>query len=237
MECRDFQRYAATLMFECKSLDLGAVYAGMAIGSTLTAGPALYLANFNSGKIDVLDTNFKATTTAGGFADSSIPAGFAPFNIWAVNGQLYVTYAKQDAAKKNDVAGAGNGMVDIFDFNGNLVQRLTSGGALNSPWGVAVAPSGWGAFSSAVLVGNFGDGKINAFDPKAGTMLGTLDDSTGAPIVIQGLWALAFGNGASGGDVKYLLLHGGDYERHHTARTIWKCHAASAGSGRSEWCE
>jgi uncharacterized protein (TIGR03118 family) len=186
----------------------GAVYKGLAIGSN-ASGPLLYAANFNSGKIDVFDAKFAATTVAGGFTDPNIPAGFAPFNIWPLGGKLYVTYAKQDATKRDDVAGAGNGLVDVFDFDGNLQKRLISNGALNSPWGVAIAPSTFGAFGGALLVGNFGDGAINAFDLTAGTQLGTLQDSTGKAISIPGLWALLFGNGASGGDRNTLYFASG----------------------------
>ncbi len=172
----------------------GAVYTGLASDPT-AANARLYAANFNSGKIDVFDANFAPTTVAGGFADPNLPAGFAPFNIWNIGGKLYVTYAKQDAAKKHDVSGPGNGFVNVFDLNGTLLQRIVSNGPLNSPWGVAIAPANWGAFGGALLVGNFGDGKINAFDLKTGNTLGTLQDSTGKPIVIQGLWAILFGNG------------------------------------------
>lgn len=176
----------------------GAVYKGLA--SNPSGTPMLYAANFNSGKIDVFDASFNPTTVLGGFMDPNIPAGFAPFNIQSLGGQLYVTYAMQDPAKKVDVPGPGNGFVDIFDLNGNLIQRLVSNGPLNSPWGVAIAPAGWGAFGGAVLVGNFGDGTINAFNPKTGASLGTLQDTSGNAIVNPGLWALQFGNGKSGGD-------------------------------------
>jgi uncharacterized protein (TIGR03118 family) len=186
----------------------GTVYKGMAI-ATNNGAPMLYLANFSYGKIDVLDTNFKLTTVPGGFGDANLPAGFAPFNIWNLNGKLYVMFAKQGPSKKVDQPGVGNGVVDIFDLNGNLLQRLTAGGPLNSPWGVAVSGGGWGAFSNAVLVGNFGDGHINAFDPTTGNLLGTLQDASGAPIAIQGLWAIMFGNGASGGDARYLYFVAG----------------------------
>ncbi|HVO98853.1 MAG TPA: TIGR03118 family protein [Bryobacteraceae bacterium] len=196
----------ATVMIDNSAA--GTVYKGMAIGST-SAGPLLYLANFSYGTIDVLDTNFKLTTVPGGFGDANLPAGYAPFNIWPLNGSLYVMFAKQDARKKNDAPGPGNGVVDVFDFNGNFLQRLAAGGPLNSPWGVAMAPAGWGAFSNSVLIGNFGDGKINSFDPATGKFLGALQDSTGAPISIQGLWAILFGNGASGGDNHYLYFTAG----------------------------
>jgi uncharacterized protein (TIGR03118 family) len=198
----------ATVMIDNSTA--GTVYKGMAI-ATNGGAPMLYLANFSYGKIDVLDTNFKLTTVPGGFVDPNLPAGLAPFNIWTLNGNLYVAYAKQGPAKKNDQPGVGNGVVNIFDFNGNLIQRLTAGGPLNSPWGIALSGGGWGALSNAVLVGNFGDGHINAFDPKTGNLIATMQDATGKPVTIQGLWALAFGNGASSGDAKYLYFTAGIY--------------------------
>jgi uncharacterized protein (TIGR03118 family) len=197
---------AATVMIDNSTA--GAVYKGMAI-ATNNGAPMLYLANFSNGTVDVLDTTFKPTTVSGAFADPNMLPGFAPFNIWNYNNQLYVMYAKQDPTKKLDQPGVGNGVVDIFDLNGTLLQRVTSAGPLNSPWGVALAPAGWGAFGGAVLIGNFGDGKINAFDPKTGNLLGTLQDPTGKAISIQGLWAILFGNGGSGGDVRYLYFTAG----------------------------
>ncbi len=200
---------AATVMIDNSAA--GTVYKGMAIAVNGTA-PMLYLANFSFGVIDVLDTNFKLASVPGGFTDPNLPAGFAPFNIWNVNGQLYVMYAKQDATKKVDQPGVGNGVVDIFDLNGNLVQRLTSGGPLNSPWGVALAGGNFGALSNSVLVGNFGDGHINAFDPKTGALIGTMQDATGKAISIQGLWAILFGNGASSGDARFLYFTAGIFQ-------------------------
>ncbi len=172
----------------------GAVYKGLAIG-TSAAGGTLYGANFHSGKIDTWGPGFAAVTLAGSFTDPTVPAGFAPFNIWNLNNSLYVEYAKQDANQFLDVAGAGNGYVAVFDLNGNLLQHLVSNGPLNSPWGVAIAPAGWGAFGGALLVGNFGDGHVNAFSLTTGASLGALQDSTGNPIVISGLWGLLFGSG------------------------------------------
>jgi len=172
----------------------GAVYKGLAIG-TSTAGGTLYAANFHSGKIDTWGPGFAAVTLAGKFVDPAVPAGFAPFNIWNLGTSLYVEYAKQDSKGFLDVAGAGNGYVAIFDMNGNLLQHVVSNGPLNSPWGVAIAPAGWGAFGGALLVGNFGDGRINAFNPTTGAFLGALQDSTGNPIAISGLWGLMFGAG------------------------------------------
>ncbi len=186
-----------------------AVYKGLGIG-TSALGSTLYAPNFRSGNIDVFDGSFKPATVAGGFKDPGIPAGYAPFNIWTVNGSLYVAYAQQDANKFFEVVGAGLGYVSQFDFDGNLKSHLISGGALNAPWGLAMAPANWGAFGGALLVGNFGDGRINAFDPKSGTLLGTLQDPNGNPLQISGLWAIAFGNGGRGGDVNTLYYQAGN---------------------------
>jgi uncharacterized protein (TIGR03118 family) len=192
----------------------GAVYKGVALGAN-ASGPLLYAANFNAGTVDVFNGTFAAVKVTGGFADTSIPTGFAPFNVANLGGKLYVSYAKQDAEKHDDVPGAGNGFVDIFDMNGNLQTRLISNGPLNSPWGMAIAPSTFGAFGGALLVGNFGDGKINAVDPSAGTLLGTLQDTTGNAIAIDGLWAILFGNGKNGGDQNTLYFTAGpDQEQH-----------------------
>lgn len=169
----------------------GAVYKGLAIDNNFDF---LYAANFHAGTIDVFNSTFSPTTLAGNFTDPNIPSGFAPFNIQNLNGKLYVTYAKQDATGHDDVAGPGNGFVDVFDLNGNFVKRLISNGPLNSPWGLALSPGDFGDFSNDLLVGNFGDGEINAFDPLTGKFLGTMLDKNGNPIVIEGLWGLRFGN-------------------------------------------
>lgn len=169
----------------------GASYTGIA--SNPTGTPMIYAANFNSGNIDVFDENFNPTTASGGFKDPNLPSGYAPYNIWNLGGKLYVEYAK--AANKSVVTGAGNGFVDVFDTNGNLLQRVVSNGPLNAPWGVAIAPASWGAFGGALLVGNFGDGTINAFNLTTGATLGTLQNASGSPIVNTGLWGLVFGNG------------------------------------------
>jgi uncharacterized protein (TIGR03118 family) len=182
----------------------GAVYKGLA-----RVGTTLYATNFNSGNIDVFDTNFAPITVSGGFTDPNIPAGFAPFDIQNIGGLLYVTYAKQDAAKHDDTAGPGNGFVDIFNSAGVLQKRLISNGPLNSPWGLAVAPAGFGSFANDLLVGNFGDGGINAFDPNNGTFLGALTDANNNPIVIDGLWGLAFGNGSNGASTSALYFTAG----------------------------
>ena len=200
----------ATVMVDNSST--GAVYTGLAINP---AGPTLYAPNFYSGKIDVFDTNFHATTAAGGFADPNLPSGYAPYNIWNLGGKLYVTYALQNAAKNAPGGGAGDGLVDVFDTNGNLLQRLVSNGPLNAPWGVAIAPSTFGAFAGALLVGNFGDGTINAFNLTTGSSLGSLKDQNGNTIAISGLWALLFGNGKNGGDANTLYFTAGIQGQQH----------------------
>jgi len=144
-----------------------------------------------------------------------VPADFAPFNIANINGKLYVTYAKQDADKKDDVRAPGNGVLDVFDMTGALLGRLVTQGPLNSPWGMAIAPAGFGDFGGMLLVGNFGDGMIHAFDVNSGALAGTLmglaspGTTASSPIVIQGLWTLVFGNGGRGGDSATLYFTAG----------------------------
>jgi uncharacterized protein (TIGR03118 family) len=175
----------------------GASYTGCALGGT-SAAPLVFLANFAGGRVDVVDGTAALNPGAfpNAFVDALIPSGYAPFNIVALNNLLYVTYAKQDASKKNSVAGAGNGYVAVFDMNGNLVRTIIQQGALNAPWGLTMAPATFGAFANDLLVGNLGDGKINAFDPATGSLLGTLSDLNGAPISIEGLWSISFGSGS-----------------------------------------
>ena len=173
----------------------GAVYKGLAIATTGSATD-LYATNFNAGKIDVFNSTFAPVTLAGTFTDPNLPSGYAPFNIQNIGNALYVTFAQQDASKANDVPGAGHGFLDVFDTSGHLVKRLVSGGALNSPWGLALAPANFGDFSNALLVGNFGDGTIHAYDPATGTLLGTLQDGQGHTIQNVGLWSLKFGGGS-----------------------------------------
>jgi uncharacterized protein (TIGR03118 family) len=182
-------------------VDQGAVYKGLAIDDT---SGILYAANFRAGTIEAYNSSFAPANLTGSFTDPGLPAGYAPFDAKIINGQLYVTYAVQDSHKHDDVAGAGNGLVDIFDLNGDFVKRLVtngSGSVLNSPWGLQIAPASFGTFAGDLLVGNFGDGHINAFDPTNGTFEGTLDGSNGQPLFIEDLWALTVGNGSAlGGD-------------------------------------
>jgi uncharacterized protein (TIGR03118 family) len=176
----------------------GAVYKGMAILSPACCSPFLAVANFHSGLIETYTQNFDAVAPPGSFTDPALPAGYAPFNIQQVGSFVFVTYAVQDAAKHDPVNAAGNGVVNIFDLEGNFVGRYAQGSSLNSPWGVVQASPNFGAFASDILIGNFGDGKINAFDPGTGALLGTLEDQTGTPIVNASLWALVFGAGGTG---------------------------------------
>jgi uncharacterized protein (TIGR03118 family) len=175
-----------------------AVYKGLALGS-VNGSSFLYATDLHNNKVDVFDTNFaKPTAMQGKFIDPQIPAGFVPFGIAALNGQLYVSYAQQDAAKHDETTGAGLGYVDVFDFGGNFVSHFASAGALNAPWGMAVAPAGFGSLAGDLLIGNFGDGKINIFAPNGtalATSMGPLTVTNGGTITIPGLWALVFGNG------------------------------------------
>jgi uncharacterized protein (TIGR03118 family) len=174
----------------------GAVYKGLALSGS-GKGARLYAANFNSGAIEVYDSAFAPVTLpAGAFADTQITAGFAPFNVQAINSKIYVTYARQDAAAHDDVAGVGNGFVDVFSTRGKLIRRLASDGTLNSPWGVAVLPAGWRKFTGDVVVGNFGDGRLNVFNSR-GAFQGQLQDASSQPIAIDGLWGLITGTRAN----------------------------------------
>jgi uncharacterized protein (TIGR03118 family) len=185
-----------------------AVYKGCAIGGT-SSTTLLYAADFRHGKIAVWDGNLNPVQFLNAFIDPAVPPGFAPFNIVSLNGSLYVTYAKQDDQKMYDVSGAGNGYVAIFNMAGGLQTNLIDQGLLNSPWGMAIAPSTFGDFAHKLLVGNFRDGTINAFDPNTGAFAGTLNDTTGKPIAIPGIWSLQFGNGGSGGDPATLYFTAG----------------------------
>jgi uncharacterized protein (TIGR03118 family) len=186
----------------------GSVYKGLATGQN-AGSQLLYATNFGLGRVDVFDSSFHPTTVSGGFTDPNLPAGYAPFGIQNINGNLYITYALQDAEHHDDVAGPGHGFIDVFNTNGVLEQRLVSQGDLNSPWGLALAPSSFGAFSGDLLVGNFGDGEIHAYNPSTGGLLGVLDDGNGNPITIQGLWGLDFGNGKFGASVDSLYFTAG----------------------------
>jgi len=186
----------------------GAVYTGLAIGTNGT-NTYLYAANLNSGAIEVYDSNYSPVTLPNAFQDSNLPAGYAPFNIQNLAGNLYVAYGLQNTGKNFVVPGAGNGYVDVFSTAGTLMDRLISGGQLNAPWGLAIASSGFGAYAGDLLVGNFGDGTINVFNTTTGAYIATLNDVSGATISIPNLWALQVGNGGSGGDANAVYFTAG----------------------------
>jgi uncharacterized protein (TIGR03118 family) len=194
----------------------GHVWTGLAIGAN-GGGSRLYAADFANNHIDVFNGTFTSTTVSGGFIDPTIPAGYAPFNIQNLGGSLYVTYAKVGAGGTSE-AGVGNGYVRKFNTDG--VRDLTfaiNQGALNAPWGVAIAPASFGIFGGALLVGNFGEGNpsIHAYNPTTGAFLGTIQDESGTGIAIDELWALQFGNGGNGGDVNTLYFTAGTAEEEH----------------------
>jgi uncharacterized protein (TIGR03118 family) len=194
---------------ETLAIGNNSVYKGIAIATQAT-GTYIYAADFLQGHIEVFPGTAATPLLPGNFTDPNLPSGYAPFNIQTVNGSLLVTYAVQDASKHDEVDGAGFGIVDRFDLNGIFLQRLISnGGALNAPWGLAIAPANFGLFSNDLLVGNFGDGRINAFDPLTGTLLGTLLDTSGNPLEIPGLWGLRVGNGGNGGDLNSVYFAAG----------------------------
>jgi len=188
-----------------------AVYKGVAIGQALNGDDRLYATNFHAGTVDVYDSSYHLVQ--GGFVDSQLPDGFAPFNVAVVPGGVLVSYALQDADKHDDVPGAGNGFVDLYDGDGNLLTRLISGVELNSPWGMTISPSSFTAAQNNLLVGNFGDGLIHVYDfnssNQTATFRGVLNTKTATPIAIDGLWALQFGPGAGGFDSDVLYFTAG----------------------------
>lgn len=207
-------RTAAILVVDNSAGGTGAVYKGLTLGSN-SSGNFLFAANFRAGTVDVFGRSFQRVQLAGRFTDPNLPAGFAPFGIQNLGGSIFVAYAKQNATKDADVAGPGNGFVDVYDTNGNLLRRLASGGTLNSPWGLVMTPAGFGTFSNDLLVGNFGDGRINAFNPSTGAFLGQLQDSSGTPISIDHLWGLRFGNGGNAGNAGTLFFTAGIQSENH----------------------
>jgi uncharacterized protein (TIGR03118 family) len=210
---------AASILFD--NSKSGAVYTGCAVGGT-AAAPYIFAANFNAGTVDVYDANLNLNPApynqssvpqpysgSSSFSNPAIPAGFAPYNIQNINGTLFVTYAQQNAQQNASVGGAGNGYVAMFNPGGSLIANLVAQGPLNSPWGMAIAPSNFGPFAAALLVGNFADGKINAFSATSGAFLGPLNDATGNPIAIPGLWSLNFGGGSDSEDPGTLYITAG----------------------------
>jgi uncharacterized protein (TIGR03118 family) len=184
-----------------------AVYKGLTIATT-DEGTFLYAANFHDGTVDVFNSQFQLVHLDGDFTDPDLPPGYAPFGIQNINGLIYVTYALQDAAKHDDVAGRGHGFIDIYTNNGFLIERLASRGDLDSPWGLAEAPAGFGPFGGDLLVGNFGDGLVHAYGLFSGRPFGPLLDEQHQPIQIDGLWALKFGTASTGGTGTLLFSAG-----------------------------
>jgi uncharacterized protein (TIGR03118 family) len=189
-----------------------AVYKGMVIASANGAN-YIYAANFFSATVDVFDANFAPHSFgSGAFVDPTIPSGFAPFNIQLIGSNLVVTYAKQDAQKHDDVAGPGNGYVDIYDTQGKVISRLPHIVEMNSPWAIVQAPAKFGAFSNDLLIGNFGSGSIMAFNPQTGSYIGLMLDESELPMRINALWALQFGNGGSAGPTNTLYYTAGTFD-------------------------
>jgi uncharacterized protein (TIGR03118 family) len=195
------------------AMHAGAIYTGLAIGPSF-----LYAADFHNGQVDVFDDTFHLTTLPGGFVDPALPDGYAPFGIQTIGGRIFVTYAKQDAAAEDEVAGRGLGFVDLFDLNGDLISRVASRGQLNAPWGLAQAPFDFGEFSFDLLVGNFGDGQIAAYEEVSSGVFelsGQLHGARGGPLSIDGLWALGFGNGITTGPRNALFFTAGPDDETH----------------------
>jgi uncharacterized protein (TIGR03118 family) len=205
------------------SVDPGAVFKGLAIAQPTPGNPLLYAADFHNSKVDVFDGQWHKAAITGSFTDPGIPSGFAPFGIQTIGSNVFVTYAKQDAAADDDVAGMSLGFVDEYDLQGNLVARVATRGQLNSPWGLAMAPASFDRFAGDLLVGNFGNGQINAYatTPNGWKYDGALRDTDGKKVVIDGLWALQFGNASNNGNPDTLFFTAGpDDESHGIFGTI-----------------
>lgn len=190
------------------------VYKGAAIGS-VSGNDYLYAANFRTGTVDVYKGTVAAPSLSGSFTDPALPSGYAPFNVQNLNGSLYVAYALQDAAKMDEVAGVGLGYVDKFNLNGDFMGRVASGGTLDAPWGMAVAPSSFGPMAGDLLVGNFGDGRINIYDQNNFTALGQVLGANNLPLAVDGLWAISPGNDTLAGSSHLLYFTAGPNDETH----------------------
>jgi uncharacterized protein (TIGR03118 family) len=197
--------------------DVGAIYKGLAIAQT-AGGPMLYAADFHNGRVDVFDAAWHVVGGPGAFVDERLPAGYAPFGIQAIGSRIFVSYAKQDEEAEDEVAGQGLGFVDVYDTAGDLLGRVAQHGQLNAPWGLALAPESFGRFGGDLLVGNFGDGQINAYEELPNGHFehrGELRGADGRPLAIDGLWALEFGNGGTAGPTDSLFFTAGPDEESH----------------------
>lgn len=194
----------------------GSRYTGLAI-QTSGSRTLLYAADFPNGEVDVYDAEFTPASglAASAFVDPQLPAGYGPFGIQALEGRIYVTYALRNAAGTEEEPGPGLGIVSVFAADGAFVTRIASGGVLNAPWGLTRAPAEFGRYDNALLVGNFGDGRITAIDSQTLEILGQLESDIGVPIEIDGLWALTFGNGRLAGEPDDLYFTAGPDEETH----------------------
>lgn len=190
------------------------IYKGAAYAS-VGANSYLYAADFGRGSIDVFKGNASATNLTGSFTDAALPSGYVPFNVQTLAGSLFVTYAKRDGSSTDETAGAGFGYVDRYDLQGNLLGRVASGGVLDAPWGLAIAPSSFGALAGSLLVGNFGDGRISAYNLATDSFMGQIDGSNGQPLAIDRLWALSVGNDGSAGSSQSLYFTAGPSDESH----------------------
>jgi uncharacterized protein (TIGR03118 family) len=196
----------------------GAIYKGLAIAQPSPGQPLLYAADFHNARVDVFDGAWQNVTPAGSFADPELPAGYAPFGIQTIGSRVFVSYAKQDADAEDELAGQGRGFVDAYDLEGNLVGRVLGHGQLNAPWGLADAPDTFGTFAGDLLVGNFGDGQINAYAENADGDFehrGRLTGADGKKLAIDGLWALEFGNAGNNGTPNQLFFTAGPDDESH----------------------
>jgi uncharacterized protein (TIGR03118 family) len=190
----------------------GAVYKGLAIATLPDGTPRLYATDFHNGRVDMFDAGWQVVTIANALVDNKVPKGFAPFGIQTIGQRVFVTYAKQDAAKKDDVKGRALGWFSVYDLNGKLLSRVGPRGPLNAPWGLAMAPTSFGKFGGDLLVGNFGDGRISVYEERSNgkwAYRGSLRNGAAQPITIDGLWALEFGNGAAAGPTDSLFFTAG----------------------------
>lgn len=210
----------------------GAIYTGLATGAN-GATTYLFAANLKAGTVDVFDTSYAPVNLgASALVDPTLPAGFSPYNVQVLGGKLYVTYAQHAAAALRETPGTGLGYVSLFNLDGSFVRRVASAGPLNAPWGVTLAPASFGAMGGALLVGNFGDGRITAFNATTGALMGQLSDGNGAPFTIPGLWALTFGNdGSAGKSTQLYFTSGTAAETHGLFATISNGPIGAGGGG------
>ncbi len=193
---------------------VNAIYKGAAY-ATVGGNGYLYAADFGRNSIDVFKGNAGAANLSGSFTDATLPAGYSPFNVQALDGSLFVTYAQRTGNSTDETDGAGLGFVDRYDLQGNLIGRVASGGWLDAPWGLAIAPSSFGSLAGSLLVGNFGDGRISAYNLANDSFMGQIDGANGQPLSIDGLWALGVGNGGSGGSSADLYFTAGPSDESH----------------------